>query len=84
MSGRAGRRGLDRRGVVIMMCDGKLDLIVAIGFSLLSQLQYQSEFMLKRCFRQFQSSRDGLPKLEGKQNAWISIPDEERITNEHR
>ncbi|TFK37029.1 rRNA-processing arch domain-containing protein [Crucibulum laeve] len=83
MSGRAGRRGLDDRGVVIMMCDEKLEPTAAksmvkgeadrldsafhLGYNMVLNLMkvegISPEFMLERCFFQFQSSA-GIPKLE--------------------
>ncbi|KAL0958925.1 hypothetical protein HGRIS_014241 [Hohenbuehelia grisea] len=83
MSGRAGRRGLDDRGVVIMMCDEKLEPAAArtmvkgeadrldsafhLGYNMILNLMkvegISPEYMLERCFFQFQSSQ-GIPKLE--------------------
>jgi ATP-dependent RNA helicase DOB1 len=83
MSGRAGRRGLDDRGVVIMMCDEKLEPVAAkemvkgeadrldsafhLGYNMVLNLMkvegISPEYMLERCFFQFQSSA-GVPKLE--------------------
>ncbi|KAG6359843.1 hypothetical protein INS49_010896 [Diaporthe citri] len=83
MSGRAGRRGLDDRGIVIMMIDDKLEPetakgIVAgeqdklnsafyLGYNMVLNLQrietISPEFMLERCFYQFQNAAS-VPGLE--------------------
>lgn len=83
MSGRAGRRGLDDRGIVIMMVDDKLEpetakSIVAgaqdklnsafyLGYNMVLNLQrietISPEFMLERCFYQFQNAAS-VPGLE--------------------
>ena len=83
MSGRAGRRGLDDRGVVIMMCDEKLEPAAAknmikgeadrldsafhLGYNMVLNLMkvegVSPEFMLERCFFQFQSQAN-VPTLE--------------------
>ncbi|OQO02816.1 ATP-dependent RNA helicase [Cryoendolithus antarcticus] len=84
MSGRAGRRGLDERGIVIMMIDEQMEPGVAkgivrgeqdklnsafyLGYNMILNLlrveAISPEFMLERCFFQFQnaSSVTGLEK----------------------
>jgi len=84
MSGRAGRRGLDERGIVIMMIDEKMEPAVAkdivrgeqdklnsafyLGYNMILNLMrvegISPEFMLERCFFQFQNaaSVSGLEK----------------------
>ncbi|KAG8883351.1 ATP-dependent RNA helicase mtr4 [Tulasnella sp. 331] len=105
MSGRAGRRGLDDRGIVIMMVDQKLDPGAAktmvkgeadrldsafhLGYNMVLNLMrvegMSPEYMLQRCFFQFQS-RTGVPLL---QNDLVSaqekaeqmvVPEEARVT----
>lgn len=76
MSGRAGRRGLDERGIVIMMIDEKMEPAVAkevvrgeqdklnsafyLGYNMILNLMrvegISPEFMLERCFFQFQNT----------------------------
>jgi ATP-dependent RNA helicase DOB1 len=83
MSGRAGRRGLDDRGIVVMMVDEKLEPEAAknmvkgeadrldsafhLGYNMILNLLrvegVSPEFMLERCFFQFQNTQS-IPKLE--------------------
>ena len=83
MSGRAGRRGLDDRGIVIMMVGEEMDPTVAkeivrgeqdrlnsafhLGYNMILNLMrvegISPEFMLEKCFYQFQNTA-GVAELE--------------------
>ncbi len=83
MAGRAGRRGLDDRGIVIMMVNDKLEpeearsIVVGqqdrlnsafyLGYNMVLNLlrieAVSPEFMLERCFFQFQNAAS-VPQLE--------------------
>ncbi|KAI9874221.1 MAG: ATP-dependent RNA helicase mtr4 [Pleopsidium flavum] len=104
MSGRAGRRGLDDRGIVIMMIGEKMEPSIAkeivrgeqdklnsafyLGYNMILNLMrvegISPEFMLERCFYQFQNtaSVSGLEKelheLEDERSS-IEIADEGTI-----
>ncbi|KAF2155670.1 putative ATP dependent RNA helicase [Myriangium duriaei CBS 260.36] len=104
MSGRAGRRGLDERGIVIMMIDEKMEPNVAkeivrgeqdklnsafhLSYNMILNLMrlegISPEFMLERCFYQFQNTasvaglEQELQELENKRTNTI-IDDEASI-----
>ena len=83
MSGRAGRRGLDDRGVVMLMIDNKMEPDIAknmlmgeadrlnsafhLSYNMVLNLMrlegIPPEFMLERCFFQFQNSSE-IPQME--------------------
>jgi ATP-dependent RNA helicase DOB1 len=108
MAGRAGRRGLDDRGIVIMMVDDKLEpdtargIVVGqqdklnsafhLGYNMILNLlrieAISPEYMLDRCFFQFQTAHS-LPQLERELLALqqerdsLLIPDESTVQDYH-
>lgn len=107
MSGRAGRRGLDERGIVIMMIDeqmepgaakeivrgeqDKLNSAFYLGYNMILNLMrveaINPEFMLERCFYQFQNAASvtGLEKklVEKEQQRFNTRIDDESQVKEY-
>ncbi|KAL8968239.1 MAG: hypothetical protein Q9183_002556 [Haloplaca sp. 2 TL-2023] len=101
MSGRAGRRGLDDRGVVIMMIEERMEPAIAkeivrgeqdrlnsafyLGYNMILNLMrvegISPEFMLERCFFQFQNSAS-VPQLERERSELEERMDSMKITDE--
>jgi ATP-dependent RNA helicase DOB1 len=101
MSGRAGRRGLDARGIVIMMIDDSMEPETAkeivigeqdrlnsafyLGYNMILNLlrieAISPEYMLERCFHQFQNAAS-VPTLEKELMALQQERDNMTVTDE--
>ncbi|CAO1600944.1 ATP-dependent RNA helicase mtr4, variant 2 [Xanthoria calcicola] len=101
MSGRAGRRGLDDRGIVIMMIEERMEPAIAkeivrgeqdklnsafyLGYNMILNLMrvegISPEFMLERCFFQFQNSAS-VPQLERERSELEEQMEKMKITDE--
>ncbi|KAI4277077.1 MAG: hypothetical protein LQ337_002059 [Flavoplaca oasis] len=101
MSGRAGRRGLDDRGIVIMMIEERMEPAIAkeivrgeqdklnsafyLGYNMILNLMrvegISPEFMLERCFFQFQNSAS-VPQLERERSELEEQMEQMKITDE--
>ncbi|KAL8798020.1 MAG: hypothetical protein Q9182_007019 [Xanthomendoza sp. 2 TL-2023] len=101
MSGRAGRRGLDDRGIVIMMIEERMEPAIAkeivrgeqdklnsafyLGYNMILNLMrvegISPEFMLERCFFQFQNSAS-VPQLERERSELEEEMEKMKITDE--
>ncbi|KAL8953219.1 MAG: hypothetical protein Q9222_000918 [Ikaeria aurantiellina] len=102
MSGRAGRRGLDERGIVIMMIEEKMEPAIAkeivrgeqdklnsafyLGYNMILNLMrvegISPEFMLERCFFQFQNSAS-VPHLERERSGLEEQMEQMKIADEN-
>ena len=101
MSGRAGRRGKDKEGLVFLMCDEKMDAPVGkallkgesdklnsafhltynMVLNLLRVEELNPEYMLQKCFFQFQNQSD-LPEKEAELQGIAKDRDAVKVANE--